>query len=212
MFSSVFITEDGWHSSHPPHVGDADVWPLALHLPPDMFAAASVSNKNPEVLRRLEIKLSMSVTFSHRTSAPWNETTERTRGELISVFLCNENFFFLCVSLVFFLLLLGPSLPASLNLKAQRPGRPLGFRLAGLGSCRSFVCRCAWSRIRFPSLTLPLSLALQSSPVLSALLQSHVGRRENKNSHAKSGKIHHEKLFYYECHKRKGLIMLCRSV
>lgn len=169
---------------------------------PHRLAAASGGSNSPEVLRQLEIKLSMSVTFGHRISALWNETAERTRGELISVFLCNGNTFSLYVAFVFFILL--PSLPASFSLKAQRPGRPVGARCAGLGRCRSFVSQCACSRIRFPSLTLPQSPALQSSPVLSALLQSHVGRRENKNQHAKSGKFIVKSSFIMNTTKEKA--------
>lgn len=74
--------------------------PWLCTSPAHTSATAGSTTKSPEVLRRLEIKLSMPVTFSHRISAPWNETAERTRGGLINVFLCNENSFFF-VSLSF---------------------------------------------------------------------------------------------------------------
>lgn len=152
------------------------------------------------------------------SSAPWKETAgedEGRGGRLISVFLCNENSFSLCVSLVFFIWLPGPAPPASPGLKSTaRPWQVrLAPRVAGLGSCRSFVflVQPEAGFVSLPRLCLRLRL-LSHLPCYLRSFRSHVGRRENKNIACQIRKIHPEKLFYDELHKRKGLIMLCRSV
>lgn len=77
---NVSIIDNDWHS--PPlhmYVMLTAPPPPLLFISHHMFAADSGSNKNPQVFRRPEKKLSTSVTFSHRIAALWNETTERRR-------------------------------------------------------------------------------------------------------------------------------------
>lgn len=218
MFSSVSITEDGWHSSPPPHVAGADVWPPSPPPPHQHICGRQRQQQqpqkknNPEVLRQPEIKLSMSVTFSQRALCAMEGDSGGGRGEgrgggLISVFLCNENSLLSLCLFGFLHLAAGPGSACQPQPKKHSgPGRSAWLpESPAWAAAEALFSRCSLKPDSFPFLDFA---CVSGSSVISRVICAPFSRTwagvRTKTSHAKSGKFILKSSFMMNSTKEKA--------